>query len=298
MKTSRLLVACLAFVACVAQEPSIAQFKGLIKRLRPLHSRLSAPQPGDWLAVYPEPGQSFDQYRRCKPVLPTSERRKLYVQPIGTFSPQQQKILDLTVEFMGIYLCLPVEKQPVIPESAIPSKARRKLQGGTQFLSHWILDDLLLPGLPKDAAARIALTATDLWPGKGWNFVFGQASTGDRVGVWSIQRFGDPAQNERAFKLCLIRALGTAVHESCHMFTLMHCRAYACCMGGSNTLEEGDRHPLWLCPECLAKLCWAMKADPVARFEALKSFCMRNGLKAEADFYGRSLKKLGKTAKV
>lgn len=294
MRKCLAFVAALSFVMCWAQTPSAAQLKGMIQRLRPLHSRLSAPQPGDWLAVYPEPGQSFDQYRRCKPVLPTPERRKLYVQPIGAFSPQQQKILDLTVAFMGIYLCLPVEKQPVIPDSAIPAKARRKLQGGSQFLSTWILNDLLLPGLPGDAAARIALTANDLWPGKGWNFVFGQASTGNRVGVWSIQRFGDPAQGERAFKLCLIRALGTAVHESCHMFTFMHCTAYACCMGGSNTLEEGDRHPLWLCPECLAKLCWAMKADPVARFEALQNFCAGNGLKTEADFYGRCLKFLGK----
>ncbi len=41
-------------------------------------------------------------------------------------------------------------------------------------------------------------------------------------------------------------------------------------------------------------MCWAMKADPVARFEALQNFCAGNGLKTEADFYGRCLKALGK----
>ena len=38
----------------------------------------------------------------------------------------------------------------------------------------------------------LAITAFDLWPGPGWNFVFGQASLTERVGVWSMARNGDP----------------------------------------------------------------------------------------------------------
>ncbi|MDP2877746.1 MAG: hypothetical protein Q8O00_16270, partial [Holophaga sp.] len=105
-------------------------------------------------------------------------------------------------------------------------------------------------------------------------------------------RFGNPAKNAKAFRLCLIRAIGTAVHETCHMFTMMHCTAYACCMGGSNSLEESDRHPLWLCPECLAKLCWAVQTDPLLRFHKLAAFCERNGLTKEAIFYRKSIERL------
>lgn len=272
--------------------------EGLIVRLRPLHSRLGKPGPADWRTAHPEPGQTFREYRQCDPVLPTADRRRIYVQPLGAFSPGQQRVLDLTVEFMGLYLGLPVVKQEPIPASAIPAKARRRLPGAgwTQFLAPYLLDELLLPGLPQDAAARIALTATDLWPGKGWNFVFGEASTGDRVGVWSTHRFGDPQQSEATFRLCLLRAMGTAVHETCHMFTMQHCTAYACCMNGSNSLEESDRVPLWLCPQCLAKLCWAVGFDPARRFEALAAFCRRNGLMKEAAFYGKCLERCEKNS--
>lgn len=290
----KIILVLIATIPCLAQDDSIAQFQAMIKRLRPLHVKLRSPGPGDWLAAHSEAGQSFREYQNCNPVVPTRDRQKIYVQPIGEFSGEQRRILDLTVGFMGHYLCLPVVMQEPMSSSSLPAKARRRLAGSStsQFLSSYILNELLLPTLPTDAAARIALTANDLWPGRGWNFVFGQASTADRVGVWSIYRFGNPSGRNRDFRLCLLRAIGTAVHETCHMFTMRHCTAYACCMCGSNSLEEGDRLPLWLCPECLAKLCWAVKADPMIRFRNLAAFCERNGLQREAAFYRKCIERL------
>jgi len=284
----------MALVPGQTQETAPDSLEAMLKPLRPLHARLGPSRPGDWLQFHPEPGQSFRQYLSCQPVRPTRERGKIYIQPIGSFPPEQQRILDLTVKFIGIYLCLPVVLQDPLPPSVIPAQARRTLPGAPtpQYLTPYILDQLLLPSLPGDAAARIALTADDLWPGKGWNFVFGQASTVDRVGVWSIHRFGNPAASSQVFRLCLLRAMGTAVHETCHMFTMQHCTAYACCMNGSNSLQERDRRPLWLCPECLAKLCWAVKADPRARFRNLAAFCEQNDLGQEAAFYRNCLQRL------
>ncbi len=46
----------------------------------------------------------------------------------------------------------------------------------------------------------LALTTSDLWPGEGWNFVFGQASLSERVGVWSLHRLGNP---QIEFTTCL-----------------------------------------------------------------------------------------------
>jgi archaemetzincin len=148
---------------------------------------------------------------------------------------------------------------------------------------------VLTPRLPRDAAATICFTACDLWPGPGWNFVFGQASLEGRVGVWSIARFGDPDESEESFRLVLLRTLKLATHEAGHMFSLAHCTAYACDMNGSNSLDESDRHPLALCPECLAKICWATRADPAERYRKLIEFCKREGLKAEAERYEKLL---------
>lgn len=283
-----------ALLPCSAQDNLESKLQSMIRTLRPLHARPAKPADGDWRKAHPESGESFQQYLASKPVRPTLDRGKIYVQPIGGFTPAQKHILELTVEFMGLYLCLPIVMQDGMERSTIPAKARRTFPGSKeiQLLTPYILDEVLLPSLPKDAAARIALSADDLWPGKGWNFVFGQASTRDRVGVWSIHRFGNPARGEGAFRLCLLRAAGTAVHETCHMFSMRHCTAFACCMAGSNSLEEGDRLPIWLCPECLAKLCWAVRADPVVRFRNLLGFCERNGLKKEATFYRKCIEQL------
>jgi archaemetzincin len=268
----------------------VANLKEMIRVLRPLHQRLGATAPGDGLSDHPEKGQPFKAYLASDPVLPTAGRRTICVQPLGTFTAGQHRLLDQVVEGMGLYLCLPVAVLPPVPASAIPGRARRRIRetGEEQFLTSYILEELLEPGLPDGAAASIALTATDLWPGEGWNFVFGEASVRDRVGVWSLARLGDGASGPQV----LIRALGTAVHETCHMFSMRHCTAYECAMCGSNSLEEGDRHPLWLCPQCLAKLCYATGADPLARYRALEGFCRRNGLRAEARFYHHSLRTL------
>jgi archaemetzincin len=146
--------------------------------------------------------------------------------------------------------------------------------------------------MPDDAIVYIAFTSSDLWPGRGWNFVFGQASIRWGVGVWSIYRKGDPDATEREYHKCLLRTIQTGTHETGHMFGMLHCTAWECNMNGSNSLEESDRRPLALCPECVAKLCWCTGAEPKARFRALADLSRKCGLEREAAFYEKSLKAL------
>lgn len=260
-------------------------------RLVPLHTKLGKPQSGDWLDRYHEPGQTYQEYVRGNPVRPDKKRKVIYVQPLGRFDDQQRKIIEQTAEFLGIYFQLQVKVRKDLSLDVIPAKARRKhpTWGMDQILSTYVLDKVLHPRLPEDACAYIAFTASDLWPGEGWNFVFGQASLSERVGVWSIYRNGDPHQSEEARRLCLLRTLKTASHETGHMFSMQHCTLYECNMCGSNHREESDRRPLWLCPHCLAKVCHATGAAPAKRFEQLIALAKAQGLKAEQEFYEKSL---------
>lgn len=267
--------------------------RALMERLRPLHAPMGPPEAGDWLLQHKERGQTFEQYLRANPTTPTGKRNALYIQPIGLFSPRQRQVLKLCADFMSRYFCLPVKVANDLPLSEIPARARRTHPswGDHQILSTYVLDRVLKPRLPPDAVSYLALTTSDLWPGRGWNFVFGQASLRDRVGVWSVYRNGDPQKSAEHFRRYLLRTLKTATHETGHMFYVWHCTKYECNMCGSNNREESDRRPLALCPECMAKVTWAAKCDPRQRFERLLSFTKKHGLKRAAGYYQRALEK-------
>jgi archaemetzincin len=283
----------LAIIVLASTAPE-GHLPGNLDRLVPLHTKLGPPQPGDWLTEHPETAQTYTQYVRSRPVRVDRHRRTIYIQPLGDFDRQQRRVLDRTAEFLGIYFQLPVKVREGMSLNVIPAEARREHPTWhvPQILTTYVLDDVLRPRLPTDACVYLALTPSDLWPGRGWNFVFGQASLSERVGVWSIARNGDPHGDAAAFRLCLLRTLKTASHETGHMFSLPHCTFYECNMCGSNHREEADRRPLWLCPQCLAKLCHATGADPAKRFKELAAFSDRVGLKSEQSFYEKSLKAL------
>ena len=274
---------------------SVEKLREMMEKLRPLHKKLGKPRPGDWLYHHKEPGQTFRQYLRSNPVVPRGRRRTIYIQPLGKFTKGQRRVVTLAAEFMGLHFNLPVKIREDLPLSVIPESARRThpTWGDKQILTTYVLDKVLKPNLPKDAFACIAFTSSDLWPGRGWNFVFGQASLRERVGVWSIYRFGNPDENEKGFRRTLLRTMKTGTHELGHMLTMYHCIAYECNMCGSNSLPESDRRPLALCPECMAKGCWATRTDPIERYKKLVGFCEQHGLKPGAARYREFLKALG-----
>ena len=278
-------------------EARIDALKALREKLRPLHQRLGPPKPGEWRAEHHEAGQTFEQYLGSNPITPDGVRKILAIQPLGELTSAQRKIVNLAADYMSRYFTLETRILADVSSAAIPKAARRThpTWGDKQVLTTYVLEKLLRPNLPADAVATIAFTASDLWPGGDWNFVFGQAELRDRVGVWSIYRNGDPSASPAAFKLALLRTLRIAVHETGHMLSLEHCTAYRCVQGGVNSLDEDDRAPLWLCPECVAKVVWATRADPRRRYEKLAAFCKEHGLDTEAAFFNRSIATLRPT---
>ncbi len=281
--------------ACSGQhdwsEGEAVELRALTRVLKPLMTPLRETRSGEWLDQHEEAGQTFAEYVTQDPVTARGERRVLYIQKIGDFSKTQERVIELTREYLALYFSLSVTVLPAIPvDDRWPEKARRTHPswGDEQLLSTHILREVLRPRVKDDAAVLLGLTAWDLWPGRGWNFVFGQASLDRRVGVWSIHRNGDPDRDEASFVQFLRRTLKTATHEAGHAFSIHHCIAYECNMCGSNHREESDRHPLWLCAECVPKICLATGSRPVKRYQVLEAFCRRNGLDGEAAFFGRA----------
>ncbi|MCR9245859.1 MAG: archaemetzincin [bacterium] len=257
-------------------------------------SELHEPAPtvgsGDWLAEHEEPGQTFAEYLDEDPVAATAGRRRIYVVPIGEFDAGRQQVFDRTVEAVRHWFGLEVVVEAAVPLSAIPQNSMRQSNHGDWLQLHagYLMRRVLRPNLPADAACRIGFVSADLWPGRGWNFVFGQASLRDRIGVWSLYRNGDPNESKAAARLCLLRTVKTATHEIGHMFGMRHCTAWSCNLAGSNHQAESDRQPWRLCPECLPKLLRATGVDAGERFVALRRFGDGFGLAAEAEWFARA----------
>lgn len=274
-------------------QPELAPLLQTMDAVKPLHTLMGKPKRFDWLEAHPEPGQTFVEYLNSNPVLPDAKRRIIYVQPLGDFTEPQRKIVTLTADYLERFFNLPVKLLPDLPLSLVPKRARRRSpaeKGEEQLLTSYVLEQLLKPRLPQDAVVLTAFTATDLWPGQGWNFVFGMASLQDRVGVWSMRRFGDLDPIYGDFELCLLRTLKVASHETGHMFSMPHCTKYECNLSGSNHLGETDSRGLDVCPECMAKICWGMRYDPVQRYQRLAEFCQQQSLSADRKHFAAALK--------
>ncbi|MHC4792488.1 MAG: archaemetzincin [Planctomycetota bacterium] len=149
---------------------------------------------------------------------------------------------------------------------------------------------------PENAFCVLAVTMEDLYPDPRWNFVFGQASLRNRVGVFSFGRY-DPAfygelRGHLYQTLLLRRSIKVLAHETAHMFSLAHCIYFKCVMNGSNHLQESDSRPLSLCPVCLHKLQHSIGFDVATRYRHLLQIYQRIGLKYEVDWVSRRLKKI------
>jgi len=248
----------------------------------PFFQKLPPPGPTDWLAKFKEPGQTFDEYLDSDPTVPTVERHTLYVLPLGKFTDEQNKVIKITGGYLEAFYGMPVKFLPVrsiVGPLRIKDMRTNAISKKTQVRTGYILEEILRPMLPTDAAALIAFTDKDLFPDSSMNFVFGQASLENRVAVWSLYRLNDHADN----KTFLLRTIKIATHETGHMFSMRHCIAYSCVMSGTNHLAETDSRPIDACPECMAKVCWFSHVSPAERYRRLADLCRQNSLTKEAD---------------
>jgi archaemetzincin len=138
----------------------------------------------------------------------------------------------------------------------------------------------------------MAFTSKDLYPKDDWNYVFGLASYGKRVGVSSIYRLQDEILDSTNFSMCLKRLIKVSSHEIGHMFTISHCTFAKCVMNGSNSLYESDLSPNRLCSECQKKLFWNIRYNNKKRLADLCNFFSANNLTEDYQISYADLKNL------
>jgi archaemetzincin len=207
---------------------------------------ISVPGPGDWLAVHPEPGQTYDAFIRTGPNEPKGRRTRIYLQPLGDFTEGRSPALETLRAYAAAYFSIGVHiRSPLNTGERNLTTRLNTLTGNRQILTGDVLK-LLRSELPSDAFCMLAMTMEDLYPEPSWNFVFGQASLRQRVGVFSFVRY-DPAfygerVSDRDQEILLRRSLKVLVHETAHMFSLTHCIYFQCVLNGSNHCPSFPQH--------------------------------------------------------
>lgn len=270
----------------------------LQRALQPDHDFEPIPTPrnGDWLAEHYEKGQTFDEYVRLGAKRPDNIRNIIYLKPLGQFKKDRSPSIEMLRKYAAVFFMTEARKLPAlqIKETNLKTRLNPYTQN-RQILTTDILQLLKNTALEK-AFCILAVTMQDLYPDPRWNFVFGQASLRDRVGVFSFARY-DPAfygelRGHFYQKLLLRRSIKVLAHETAHMFSLAHCIYFRCVMNGSNHLQESDSRPLSLCPVCLHKLQHSIGFDVTTRYRLLLQFYRGIGLKNEVDWLSKRLHKI------
>ncbi len=237
---------------------------------------INPPKRADWLSMFPEGGQTFEEYRKERPAPIMETGKEISLLPIGDFPPGDTPDILKLADFTRAFFSCEVGLLPQEPVSRFEANRRiNRTTGKPQLLSTEILDNLKKRLLPTSFCI-LGITMSDLYPDPAWNFVFGQASLDDWTGVFSFARYdpvfyGQP-RNPESERLLLKRSCKILAHETGHIFGLFHCVYFQCLMNGSNHLAESDSRPFHLCPVCLRKLHQAHPFDIPSRYRKLRDF--------------------------
>lgn len=234
---------------------------------------IKLPRSGDWLAMHAEKGESFEDYRDSGSNKPDATRHIIYLLPIGEFDEEGSPPLEAIRVYAAAFFQMEVKLLPAYAPHDLEFEPRTNKNDGQRQLLTRSIRNCLRKQLPADAYCLLGVTMTDLYPDPSWNFVFGEATLAERVGVYSFARYDPVFSHEPRGKdyrsLILQRSCKVLAHETAHMFGLQHCIYYECVVNGSNGMEETDGEPQHLCPVCLRKLNHTAGFDAVKRYEDL-----------------------------
>jgi archaemetzincin len=142
----------------------------------------------------------------------------------------------------------------------------------------------------------VAITHEDLFCNSDddLDYVYGASLEGEPglpgIAVVSTRRVWQP--DAVGLELSRLRLLKLLAHEIGHLYFLTHCLTHACVMNGVETLDQIDRHPLGVCPDCMMKLCWTSRTRPKDRYSRLRKICANLKLKTEVNQYTQCVARL------
>lgn len=274
------------------------------------------PRSHDWLDSHKEAGQTFQSFERTtRQVRPGSVIELVPVGPFNSDAPSLESLCRYASAFFGIKCRIGAP----VPLAAVSADARRGDSRQLQVTTGAIMDLLQAVRPASDVACRLALTMADIYcfkDGVAWNFLFGQARMSIGIGVFSFSRYypgrGFPikwrgedfdydsgmATAEPATLTALQRAemlrrsCNVLAHEASHAFGVRHCTYFDCLMCGSNSNEESNRRPGFLCPIDLRKLQRVLGFDVRRRYEALRALAVEFGWDEQAQWLGARLETL------
>jgi archaemetzincin len=149
--------------------------------------------------------------------------------------------------------CLTREFALPMKELEIPAIDFAYDAGRRQYSSIAVLE-MLLRLCPGDAGKLLAVTGRDLFV-PVLTFVYGQAQLSGRVAVFSLarlrQEFYGLTPNREALEE---RAAKEALHETGHLFGLVHCADRSCAMSLATNIGQIDSKQAAFCAPCRARL--------------------------------------------
>ena len=244
---------------------------------------------GEWLAEFPEPGESLKQYeRKWAKCTPHAYFTTLYIVPVGTFEPAY---LEQLRTYAAAFFCCEVKVAPGVALADVRQRARTGAEDQPQLHADDIFA-VMRRKPPRDAFAQV--TMEDLYHKEEWNFVFGLAVAADAVGVFSFARYHTAPSARR-------RRRSAPRSGACCCFVVprlprdrardgpraLHPRALP--DERQQQPGESDTHPLNLCPVCLRKLYAAVGFDATARYEAIRRAATALGFDEHARWIGERL---------
>ncbi len=256
------------------------------------------PGRSDWLTLHTEKGQEFAAYRDFSARPADATRHIIYLLPLGDFPEETSPSFEELRAYTAAFYQLEVRLLPAYDPHELEFSPRKNPHTGQRQILTTDVMQWLKPRLPADACCLLAVTMADLYPRASWNYVFGQASIDERVGIFSLARY-DPAfwgdERGRDYRTIILqRSCKVLVHETGHMFGLQHCIYFACVMNGANHMVETDRQPQALCPVCLRKLQFATGFDARKRYESLARFYRAHRWYDDLDLVNRQLARITK----
>ncbi|CAF0717730.1 unnamed protein product [Brachionus calyciflorus] len=254
--------------------------------LNNFYQYLPKPLDDEWLNYNKENGQTFKNYirlvKKSKNLQNPLIKSKIFLMPLKIDENIFSKfILNGLAEFVQIYFDIDVI---VEDDKNLNSKFDKSdLIDGIKALS------ILKTFKKKNSFSTVAITTCDLVHQD--SFVFGLSDQELQVCIVSLYRYVQHLIDNRNFteKELLKKVSSVICHEIGHTFGLEHCIYYRCIMNGSNTLEEDDKLPIYLCPVCLRKLHFLLNFDIEKRYLNLMEYCEKYEFKGEYNWYQNRL---------